>query len=83
MLPVIGVPLASSPLSGFDSLLSTVQMPAGVPVATMGVGKAGARNAGHLAARILALSSPELMARLQEHRKKMAEAIAASENEGR
>ena len=82
-LPVIGVPLANSPLAGFDSLLSTVQMPAGVPVATMGVGKAGARNAGHLAARILALSSPELMARVQEHRKKMAEAVAASENEGR
>jgi len=49
----------------------------------MGVGKAGARNAGHLAARILALSSPELSARLQEHRKKMAEAVAATENEAR
>lgn len=82
-LPVIGVPLASSPLAGFDSLLSTVQMPAGVPVATMAVGKAGARNAGHLAARILALSSPELMARVQEHRKKMAEAVAASADEVR
>lgn len=80
-LPVIGVPLANSPLAGFDSLLSTVQMPAGVPVATVAVGKAGARNAGHLAARILALSSPELMTRLQEHRKKMAEAVAASADE--
>ena len=82
-LPVIGVPLANSPLAGFDSLLSTVQMPAGVPVATVAVGKAGARNAGHLAARILALSSPELMARVQDHRKKMAEAVAASADEVR
>ena len=82
-LPVIGGPLANSPLAGFDSLLSTVQMPAGVPVATVAVGKAGARNAGHLAARILALSSPELMARVQDHRKKMAEAVAASADEVR
>ena len=76
-LPVIGVPLASSPLSGFDALLSTVQMPPGVPVATVGVGPMGAANAGHLAAAILALSEPTLRARLQERRRRTAEEILA------
>src|SRR3989304_4419364 len=56
LLPVIGVPLPGSPLFGFDSLLSTVQMPAGIPVATMAIGKTGAQNAAYLAAQILALS---------------------------
>lgn len=59
-LPVIGVPLAATPLAGFDSLLSIVQMPPGIPVATVAVGEMGARNAGHLAARILALGDPAI-----------------------
>jgi phosphoribosylaminoimidazole carboxylase PurE protein len=63
-LPVLGVPLASSPLGGFDALLSTVQMPPGVPVATLGVGSWGARNAAHLALRILSLSDRTLRERL-------------------
>lgn len=64
-LPVLGVPLASSPLGGFDALLATVQMPPGVPVGTLGVGAWGARNAAHLAVRILALRDPALARRLQ------------------
>jgi 5-(carboxyamino)imidazole ribonucleotide mutase len=75
VLPVIGVPLAGSPLGGFDALLSTVQMPAGVPVATVAVGKAGAQNAAHLAAQILALSSPKLRAKIRAGRKAMAGAV--------
>ena len=63
-LPVIGVPIDSSPLKGFDALLATVQMPPGVPVATVGVGSAGAKNAAVLAARILALSDDDLAGRL-------------------
>lgn len=66
-LPVLGVPLASSPLGGFDALLSTVQMPPGVPVGTLGVGSWGARNAAHLALRILALGDAALARRLEEH----------------
>jgi phosphoribosylaminoimidazole carboxylase PurE protein len=76
-LPVIGVPLASSPLGGFDALLATVQMPPGVPVATVGVGPMGAANAGHLAVAILALSDAGLRRRLQERRKRMAEDVLA------
>jgi phosphoribosylaminoimidazole carboxylase PurE protein len=64
ILPVIGVPIDSSPLRGWDSLLSIVQMPAGVPVATMAVGKAGARNAGFLAAQILGLTDRSIQERL-------------------
>lgn len=78
VLPVIGVPLASSPLSGLDSLLSTAQMPGGVPVATMAVGKAGAQNAAYLAAQILALSDPKLKKKLKDRRRRMAEAVAES-----
>ncbi len=78
LLPVIGVPLAGSPLLGIDSLLSTAQMPGGIPVATMAVGKAGAQNAGYLAAQILALSDPALRKKIREHRGKMAEEVAAS-----
>ena len=63
-LPVLGVPVQSKTLSGLDSLLSIVQMPAGVPVATLAIGEAGARNAGLLAARILGLADPELALRL-------------------
>jgi phosphoribosylaminoimidazole carboxylase PurE protein len=76
-LPVIGVPLASSPLSGFDALLSTVQMPPGVPVATVGVGPMGAANAGHLAAGILALSDPGLAQKLAERRQRMTDEVLA------
>ena len=83
ILPVIGVPLASSPLSGLDSLLSTAQMPGGVPVATMAVGKAGAQNAAYLAAQILALSDPKLKKKLKDRRRRMAEAVAASAEEVR
>jgi phosphoribosylaminoimidazole carboxylase PurE protein len=68
-LPVLGVPLASSPLSGFDALLATVQMPPGVPVGTLGVGSWGARNAAHLAVRILALGDPALARRLETQAK--------------
>ena len=76
-LPVIGVPLQGSPLGGVDALLSTVQMPPGVPVATMGVGSMGAKNAGHLAARILALGDAELSRRVQSQRKKMTRGVLA------
>src|SRR5262245_65590945 len=67
ILPVIGVPIESSPLSGFDALMSTVQMPPGVPVSTMGVGKSGAINAAILALEILALSEGGLAEKLIEH----------------
>lgn len=68
VLPVIGVPLASTPLGGLDALLATVQMPAGVPVATVAIGAPGARNAAYLAAQILALGDARLAGRLREHR---------------
>ncbi len=70
--PVIGVPVASGPLAGVDALLSIVQMPPGVPVATVAVGSAGAKNAAVLAARILALADPDIAARLEAYRKEMA-----------
>ena len=75
-LPVIGVPIASSPLGGTDSLFSTVQMPGGVPVATMAVGKAGAVNAAIFAAQILATSNGSLSRRLAQHKREMARAVA-------
>ncbi len=75
-LPVIGVPIESSPLTGWDALLSTVQMPAGVPVATMAVGKAGARNAAILAAQILAVADSELQERLEHYKQELAEKVA-------
>lgn len=65
VLPVIGVPIQSRALQGLDSLLSIVQMPGGIPVATMAIGNAGAKNAGIMAARILAISDPELTVRLE------------------
>lgn len=70
-LPVIGVPLDASPLNGMDSLLSTVQMPPGIPVATMGIGKPGAKNAGVLAMKILALSDPEIAKKVVKFRQDM------------
>jgi len=76
-LPVIAVPLASSPLSGFDALLSSVQMPPGVPVATVSVGPWGARNAGLLAVQILARRVPELREALRERKRRMAAEVEA------
>jgi phosphoribosylaminoimidazole carboxylase PurE protein len=75
-LPVLGVPLASSDLNGLDALLATAQMPAGVPVGTLGIGKAGAANAAWLAAEILALADEPLAARLTEARREMAQGVA-------
>ncbi|HET6371653.1 MAG TPA: 5-(carboxyamino)imidazole ribonucleotide mutase [Nitrospiria bacterium] len=72
ILPVIGVPIDSSPLHGLDALLSTVQMPGGVAVASMAVGKAGAKNAGIFAAQILARKYPEIAERLRQHKASMA-----------
>jgi phosphoribosylaminoimidazole carboxylase PurE protein len=74
-LPVIGVPMAGSNLQGLDSLLSTVQMPKGVPVATMGIGTAGAINAAIFAAEILGLSDPHVEARLQRHKQDLAQNV--------
>jgi phosphoribosylamine--glycine ligase len=85
-LPVIGVPIDSSALKGLDALLSTVQMPPGVPVATVSIGKPGATNAGVLAAQILALGDPVLAARLERYKTQLAEkverAAARLEKEG-
>jgi 5-(carboxyamino)imidazole ribonucleotide mutase len=74
-LPVLGVPIARETLSGQDSLLSIVQMPAGVPVGTLAIGKAGATNAGLLAAQILALADHDLAKRLEAHRAKLSASV--------
>ena len=74
--PVIGIPIDAGPLNGLDALLSTVQMPGGVPVACVAIGKAGARNAGYLAAQILALGSTKISAQLAADRAESAKAIA-------
>jgi phosphoribosylaminoimidazole carboxylase PurE protein len=74
-LPVIGVPIPSTSLNGLDSLLATVQMPAGIPVATVAIGKPGATNAGILAAQILALSSAALAKKLDAHKEKLANSV--------
>jgi 5-(carboxyamino)imidazole ribonucleotide mutase len=79
MKPVIGIPLDAGPMQGMDSLLSTVQMPGGIPVACVAVGKAGAKNAAYLAAQILALSDAELAARIQAEREANAEAVKAKD----
>lgn len=75
--PVIGVPLDAGPLQGMDSLLSTVQMPGGIPVACVAIGKAGAKNAAYLAAQILALSDKALRTRLDEERAETARGVLA------
>lgn len=75
-LPVLGVPLPGSDLQGLDALLSTVQMPAGIAVGTLAIGKAGAANAGWLAASILALSDAPLAGRLADERRAMSEKVA-------
>jgi 5-(carboxyamino)imidazole ribonucleotide mutase len=75
-LPVIGVPMATSALNGLDALLATVQMPAGIPVATMAIDKAGATNAAIFAAEILALSDAEIARRLVAHKEELAQGVA-------
>ncbi len=74
-LPVLGVPIDSSPLSGMDALLSTVQMPGGIPVATMAIGKAGAKNAALMAIRILALEDGDLRSSLDAYIKNLADGV--------
>ncbi len=85
VLPVIGIPMAGEPFNGLDALLAMVQMPPGIPVATVTAGKAGGKNAALLAIAILALSSPELMRKLKEFRaeqtKKVEQADAELQNE--
>ena len=76
-LPVIGIPMKSSLMDGLDSLLSTVQMPTGIPVATVAVG--GGENAAYLAAQILSIKYPELAEKLSAHREKMAASIEADD----
>ncbi len=74
-LPVIGVPIPSTPLNGMDSLLATVQMPAGIPVATVAIGKAGATNAGILAAQIIGLSSASVAGKLKKLKEKLVKSV--------
>jgi phosphoribosylamine--glycine ligase len=80
-MPVIGVPIDSSALKGLDALLSTVQMPPGVPVATVSIGKPGATNAGVLAAQILAVGDAAIAGRLDAYKKKLAEQVDAAAEE--
>lgn len=77
--PVIGVPMDGGPLNGMDALLSTVQMPGGVPVASVAIGKAGAKNAGYLAAQILSVADAELAKRLVEERARNADEVRAKD----
>ncbi|MGD8561317.1 MAG: 5-(carboxyamino)imidazole ribonucleotide mutase [Desulfarculaceae bacterium] len=79
ILPVIGVPMGSSPLNGMDALLATVQMPAGIPVGTVAIGSTGAKNAAYLAAQILALSDEALAQRLVQERKKLANKVLTAD----
>jgi len=80
-LPILGVPIQSNALNGLDSLLSIVQMPAGIPVGTLAIGNAGATNAALLAAAILATSDPALSARLKKYREEMAAKVLAAKLE--
>ena len=82
-LPVIGVPIASGPLAGVDALLSTVQMPPGIPVATLGIGKAGATNAAIFACKILACSDEGLHQQLNQFRAAMKAKIEQADEETR
>jgi 5-(carboxyamino)imidazole ribonucleotide mutase len=77
--PVIGVPIDSGPMQGMDSLLSTVQMPAGIPVATVAIGKTGAKNAGYLAAQILALKDANLALKVKSEREQKALSVQAQD----
>ncbi|RHW30946.1 5-(carboxyamino)imidazole ribonucleotide mutase [Neobacillus notoginsengisoli] len=81
IVPVIGVPVQSKALNGLDSLLSIVQMPAGIPVATMSIGESGAKNAGLLAAQILAIKDRELNTKIEEMRKAASEAAKESSDQ--
>ncbi len=81
LLPVIGVPMKTSDLGGLDSLLSTVQMPGGIPVATVAIGKSGAKNAGLLAVAILAQQDKSLRGRLADYRKEMTDKVEAADRE--
>lgn len=81
ILPVIGVPMDSSALQGLDALLSTSMMPAGIPVATMGIGKTGASNAAVLSAQILARGDAQLAQRLKEYKKKLADRVEERDRE--
>lgn len=80
-LPVIGVPVKSAALNGLDSLLSIVQMPGGIPVATVAIGKAGAINAGLLAAQIMGAFDPEVMQRTQERRDRIRDEVLESSDD--
>lgn len=77
--PVVGVPIDAGPLNGNDSLLSTVQMPGGIPVACVAIGRAGAKNAAYLAAQMLALSDPSVAKRLRDDRRENAEGVLAKD----
>ena len=77
--PVIGIPVDCGPLNGVDALYSTVMMPGGIPVATVAVGKAGAKNAGYLAAQIIAVADDELSAKLKNERQQCAEEVIAKD----
>lgn len=77
--PVIGVPVDAGPLSGLDALLSTVQMPGGIPVATVAIGKAGAKNAGYLAAQIIAVADSALAERVDAERRAQADSVLAKD----
>jgi len=81
IVPVIGVPLNTSPLSGIDALFSTVQMPGGIPVATMAIGKAGAKNAAIFAVQVLAVEDKSLKEALSDYRKKIAEAVVKKDKQ--
>ncbi|GAM08946.1 N5-carboxyaminoimidazole ribonucleotide mutase [Geobacter sp. OR-1] len=78
-LPVIGVPIGGSPLNGVDALYAMVQMPGGIPVATMAIGKSGAKNAGILAVQMLAICNPELSERLVAYKFRLSEEVAAKD----
>lgn len=77
--PVIGVPIDAGPLNGFDALLSTVQMPAGIPVATVAIGKTGAKNAAFLAAQMMSLADDDLKTRIKEERKANSEKVQSQD----
>ena len=79
--PVIGIPIDAGPLQGMDALLATVQMPGGVPVATVAIGSAGAKNAAYLAAQIMAVGDEELRTRVRQDRQKNSEAVIAADAE--
>ena len=80
-LPVIGVPIESKSLKGLDSLLSIVQMPGGIPVATTAIGKAGAKNAGILAARILSIQSDEVKEKLEAYQQSLVDKVGEMQSE--